>query len=78
MAEQASQEDIYTILQGKFTNFVAEFIAYLPKLIAGVLILWLGLKLVKKLMRIYDDKFAVKKLSKEIRPFFGNMLDFSL
>ncbi len=78
MANTSDEQDIYSILNSKLTNFTAEFIAYLPKLIAGVLILWLGLKLVKKLMKIYDDKFAVKKLSEEIRPFFGNMLDFAL
>ena len=65
-------------LKGKFDVFLVDFIAYLPKLIGAVLVLWLGFKLVKKLMKIYDDKFAVKKLSKEIRPFFGNLLNFGL
>ncbi len=78
MPDNSEQQDLYSILESKLTNFTAEFIAYLPKLIAGVLILWLGFKIVRKLMKVYDDKFAVKKLSKEIRPFFGNMLDFSL
>jgi small conductance mechanosensitive channel len=78
ISEISEDQGIYSILESKLTNFTVEFIAYLPKLIAGILILWLGFKLVKKLMKIYDDKFAVKKLSKEIRPFFGNMLDFAL
>ena len=78
MPENSEPQDLYSILESKLTHFTAEFIAYLPKLLAGILILWLGFKIVKKIMRIYDNKFAVKKLSKEIRPFFGNMINFSL
>ena len=61
ISEISEDQGIYSILESKLTNFTVEFIAYLPKLIAGILILWLGFKLVKKLMKIYDDKFAVKK-----------------
>ncbi|MEN8927409.1 MAG: mechanosensitive ion channel family protein [Flavobacteriales bacterium] len=69
---------IYKNLESKFDTFLTDAIAYTPRLILAVLVFWLGFKLVKKLMRIYDDRFATKKLSEEIRPFFGNMLNFGM
>lgn len=78
MKEPSISEDIYEKLESKLSSITSEFIAFLPKLIFAILILWLGFKLAKKLLNVYDNKFAEKKLSKEIRPFFRNLLNFSL
>ncbi|MGB1040182.1 MAG: mechanosensitive ion channel family protein [Flavobacteriales bacterium] len=64
--------------QGKFNLFLEHLIDYSPRIILAILILWIGFLLIKKLMNYYNNKFTSKKISKELKPFLGNALNFSL
>lgn len=55
---------------GEFIDFLAYFI---PKVIVAALVLWVGFKLIRKLMKIVDAGLVRAGFSKEIASFLGSI-----
>ncbi len=67
------EEDI-----NKIMNMVSEkVIFYIPKILLAGLILWLGFKIIKKLL-VFTDKAFEKVFDDTIRPFLVSVVHFSL
>jgi len=57
---------------------IDKIVGYTTKIIIAALVLWIGMKIVKKLHKIVEKAMVKAKISDNIRPFLLNIIDVSL
>ncbi len=62
----------------KILNFLSEkAILYIPKMLLGIVILWIGFKLIRKIL-VFTDRGLEKVFDNTIRPFLNSVIGFLL
>ncbi len=60
-------------------NFLfSSIIEYSPKIILGLIFLFFGLRLIKKLIKILDNFLINRKIDESVRPFFRSLVSMTL
>jgi len=57
---------------------IDKIISYSGKIIVAGIVLWIGMKIVKKLHRIIETAMTKANISKNVRPFLLNIVDIAL
>ena len=53
-------------------------VIFVPKVLIALVILWIGLRLIRKFNSITNNTLAAKNIDSTIRPFFASMVDIGL
>ncbi|MBS9766477.1 MAG: mechanosensitive ion channel family protein [Flavobacteriaceae bacterium] len=62
----------------KILNFLSEkAILYIPKMLLGIVILWIGFKLIRKIL-VFTDRGLEKVFDDTVRPFLNSTIGFLL